>query len=265
MHCIGCFGRFVLMAALATRGSAQACTQSQEGCATHATRCSQFASPARACTVAADGYFVFLNDLVQPCAEVEGAASNGVTCVEADNSRAVCRSLAYHHTDNTVRGVSDTCTLCLEQPLGCAESPTACMSGTCTGSHENCGNAAATCSGEGCDWTAGTDEPHLEGDCPDGCTYASHASVCEGVGGCTYTPPSYRQCRAAAPGYYTDANYRALGAWPSCPIAARSHFCAYTPGRTLRSMRGGGKCRSGHMLGRGQQPRRMPPWLLQQG
>eukprot|EP01043_Picozoa_sp_COSAG02_P067408 COSAG02_NODE_10822_length_1851_cov_1.468607_3_plen_110_part_00 len=82
----GVLGLFVLLTALATRGAAQDCTESQDGCATDGTSCSQFASPKLACNDAADGWYLFLDDLPQRCAEVEGAAS--VTCDEADNSRA---------------------------------------------------------------------------------------------------------------------------------------------------------------------------------
>eukprot|EP01043_Picozoa_sp_COSAG02_P059344 COSAG02_NODE_7548_length_2966_cov_5.574119_2_plen_234_part_00 len=229
----GYFGLVVLLAALATRGSAQECTDAQEGCATSGTSCSQFASGRLACGTAEPGWYLFLDDLPQRCAEVEGAAS--VTCEAADNSRAVCastrttdgvtRPVVYHHTDNSARGVSDTCTECLEQPNDqCIESEASCMAGTCTGS--------------------------------DDCDALNDASVCEGTAGCTYTPPSFRRCRTAADGYYTDANDLALGARPfthsSFPLAAASSDAARC---TLRSMRGGGKCRIGDMHGRRQQPR----------
>jgi len=226
-------GLVVLLAALSTRGLAQQCTDVQEGCATSGTSCSRFASDKLACDTAEDGWYLFLGDLPQRCAEVEGAAS--VTCAAADNSRAVCAStritdgatlpVVYYHTDNSARGVSDTCTECLEQPISrCTESEGSCMTGTCTGN--------------------------------DNCDALTDASVCEGTTGCTYTPPSFRQCRTAANGYYTDSNHLALGARPSShsafPLAAASSDAARC---TLRSMRGGGKCRIGDMHGRRQQPR----------
>jgi hypothetical protein len=234
----GVLGLFVLLTALATRGAAQDCTESQDGCATDGTSCSQFASPKLACNDAADGWYLFLDDLPQRCAEVEGAAS--VTCDEADNSRAVCATagVAYYHTDNSATGVSDTCTECLAQPEErCADSPFLCMAGTCTGS--------------------------------DGCDALTDASVCAGTSGCTFNAPSERQCRTAAPGYYTNANFEALGARPSThrvlPFAPTSSSSSYAAHRTLRRMPGGGQCNNSDMRGRGQQPRSVPPWVLQHG
>eukprot|EP01046_Picozoa_sp_COSAG06_P095049 COSAG06_NODE_41185_length_394_cov_0.650847_1_plen_118_part_10 len=96
----------VMMAALAARGAAQDCT-AQDNCDTDGASCSLFLSNQLACDGAAAGYYLFRGEVVQQCAAVDGAAS--VTCDAADDSRAVCASLSYHHTDNTGLGVSDTC------------------------------------------------------------------------------------------------------------------------------------------------------------
>lgn len=152
----------------------------------HGDSCSQLSSNERACATADDGYYLFV-DVAAECAAVPNAVS--VTCEDADNSRAECLSLKYHHTDNSQSGESDTCTECVEQPQGCASSPDICMSG--------CASTTDTPEGVDC---VGAD-----------------ASSCE-VLGCAYSPPEYLRCDTAEPGFYIDSNEQAHGA---CPAAHR--------------------------------------------
>ena len=177
---------------------------------------------------------------------MEGAES--VSCEAFDDSRAVCREtidLVQHHTDNTGRGMSDTCTPCIAPPEDeCVEPGSRCMVGTCTstssGSDASCAAAEAECT---LDWTGDILDAPVEADCPAGGEYTSHASVCEGTAGCAYTPPTYRQCIVPAAGYYTDSKHQAQGEPRSTHRAHRlaatclllTHGC-----RTLRSVRRGG-------------------------
>ena len=238
----------VLALSIVPRGSAQGCTTVQEGCAVAGDACSLFSSGELACTQAESGYFLFRNDLVQECTAVEGAES--VSCEAFDDSRAVCREtidLVQHHTDNTGRGMSDTCTPCIAPPEDeCVEPGSRCMVGTCTpstssGSDASCAAAEAECT---LDWTGDISDAPVEADCPPGGEYTSHASVCEGTAGCAYTPPTYRQCIVPAAGYYTDSKHQAQGEPRSTHRAHRlaATCLLLTHGRrTLRSVRRGGE------------------------